>query len=130
MSKEYARLWAAKCGVLLGVTWTSVNCNVTAATLPNHWSGLGSDVGGVAGGVGGVIALLLRFHKLEPESKPSSCCGLMRHSGLGVLGLLWVSNVAFLVILARNASLPVIGPCFEVFSKQKKKIWITNYILV
>lgn len=44
----------------------------------------------------------------------------MRHSGLGVLGLLWVSNVAFLVILARNASLPVIGPCFEVFSKKKK----------
>ena len=101
------------------MTWGSIDCNVTAATLPNHCSGLGSDDGGVAGGVGGVTALLLTFHKLEPESKPSSCCGLIRHSGFGVEGLLWVSddNVAFFDILARNASLPVIGPCFELFSK-------------
>jgi len=55
------------------VTWESIDCNVTAATLPNHCSGLGSVDGGVAGGVGGVTALLFTFHKLEPESKPSSC---------------------------------------------------------
>lgn len=121
MSKEYARLWVARFGFLLGVTWGSIDCNVTAATLPNHWSGLGSDEGGVAGGVGGVTALLFTFHKLEPESKPSSCCGLIRLSGFGVVGLLWVSdNIFLLEILARNASLPVIGPCFEVFSIVKK----------
>jgi len=91
---------------------------VTAATFPSHCSGLGSDEGGVAGGVGGVTALLFMFHKLEPESKPSSCCGLTRlYSGFGVLGLLWVSEVARLDILARNASLPVIGPPPAYFGK-------------
>lgn len=127
MSKEYARLCAAKCGFLLGVTWGSIDCNVTAATFPNHCSGLGSEDGGVAGGVGGVTALLFIFHKLEPESKPSSCWGLLRHSGFGVEGLLWVSDADFFDILARNASLPVIGPCFETLSKKK---YIIYYLLI
>lgn len=107
----------------MGVICGSPDCpTVTAATLPNHCSGLGSDDGGVAGGVGGVTALLFKFHKLEPESKPSSCWGLIRLSGFGVVGLLWVSdNAVFLDKLARNASLPVIGPCFELLSMYKKK---------
>lgn len=51
----------------------------------------------------------------------------MRHSGFGVEGLLWVSgNVALLDILARNASLPVIGPCLEEFSGRKIKIIKSN----